>query len=60
LFSSQSDQSHSQFLGSHAADDLVINTVVGCHYNPPGLWLHSYSQNITIHYTAMWQRLKCE
>jgi len=53
LFSSQSDQSHSQFLGSHAADDLVINTVVGCHYNPPGLWLPSYSQNINIHYTAM-------
>jgi len=60
LFSSQRNQSHSWSLGSHAADDLVINTVVGCHYFSPGLWLPFYPRNITIHYTAMWQRFKCE
>jgi len=60
LFSSQRDQSHPLSLGSQPADDLVINTVVGCHYFSPGLRLPTHSQNITIHYTAMWQKHGCE
>jgi len=43
LLSSKRDQSHSRSLGSQPADDLVTNTVAGCHYNPPGLWLPSHS-----------------
>jgi len=40
----QRDQSQSHSLGSQPADDLVINPVVGCHYNPQGLWLPSHSK----------------
>jgi len=32
-----------------APGDIVINPVVGCHYFPPGLWLHRPLTNIKLY-----------